>query len=131
MHKVDLEDGVDNVTTNRRTSTEDGSITQLLSKLLAVGFHLARLGRRPRLRTARNIEGHVTVIAGSRRRGSVGRHDALLLLADVASGENALHAGALVASLPPLVVHVLGDLDLVVGHEGQVAGVLGVVLVHC
>lgn len=125
-----LKDAVDNLATNSRTCSEDGGVAQLLAKLLAVLLHLAGLlGALRAVGAVADVEGHVAVVGGGRS-GGVGGHEGLVLLAHVAGGEDALHAGALVAALPPLRVHVLGNDDAVVGHEGKVAGVLGMVLVH-
>lgn len=117
-----------------RTCTENGGIAEFLAKLLALLLDLAGLawcgGSGLLLLSARgHVEGHVAVVGGGGR-GVVGGGYGFLFFAHVAGREDAVHAGALVAALPPLVVHVLGDGDLVVGHEGEVAGVLGVVLVH-
>ena len=126
-----LEDTVHNLASDGRTGTEDCGVSKLLTKLLAALLELARLllcGLLVLVDGAvvavAHVHGHVSVVADGRR------GDGLFLAANVARGEDALLAGALVAALPPLVVHVLGDDDLVVGHEGKVAGILSVVLVH-
>jgi hypothetical protein len=121
-----LKDSVDNFAADGRTCSEDGSVAELLAKLLALLLRLAGLRG---LRAAGDVERHVAVVGGDGRRRCHGHHR-LLLLAHVACGEDALHAGALVLSLPPLCVHVLGHGHLVVGHQREVAGVLRIVLVH-
>jgi hypothetical protein len=121
-----LKNSVDNFAADGRTCTEDGSVSKLLAKLLAILLHFAGLCR---LGAAGDVERHVSVVAGDGRRRRHG-HQRPLFLAHVARGEDALHAGALVLSLPPLRVHVLGHGDLVVGHEGEIARVLRIVLVH-
>jgi hypothetical protein len=125
--KTRLENAVHNLAANSGTGAEDGSVTQLLAKLLAALLKLARFLGRAVCRVG-NVQGRVPVVAHRDRRSS--RYDGLLLTANIAGWEDALLAGALVASLPPLVVHVLSDYNLVVRHEGQIASVLGVVLVH-
>jgi hypothetical protein len=125
---VNLKDAIDNLAANSRTCTEDGRIAELLAKLLALLLRLGGLAGRAG--AIADVEWHVAVVGRRGERRGRRHDDGLLVLAHVAGGEDALHAGALVAALPPLVVHVLGDSDFVIGHEREVAGVLRVVLVE-
>lgn len=148
-----LEDAVDNVATNRGTSTKDGGVTKLLAKLLAILANLA-VARGARLtwlaalcyRHGRNT-GIVRVLLRRwslglsgiavcrllwiRHRGGSGSGSLLLLLdEDVVLGEDALQAGAVVAAHPPVLVHVFVHVDLVVLLQAQVATITGLVAVQ-
>lgn len=128
-----LKDAVDNVSSDGRASTEDGRITQLLTKLLA---HLAGLATAfaLALTTLRNRHwGHVCVVGVLLLRwslriavhGLLWWHRSLVLLLDedVVAREDALLAGSLVAAHPPVRIHVLVHCDAVVLFKRQVSGV--------
>lgn len=124
-----LENAVDNIPSNSRTSTKNSRIPQLLAKLLP---HLRALpttntAGRSRLRLlsrpARNIQRHIAIVT-RRWRSLVLRHP------DIRPWENALLLRPLVPALPPLCIHVLRHGDGVVRHKCEVARVGGVVGVH-
>lgn len=110
-----------------RSRREPTGVAQLLPKLLALLVHLARLSRFGHghgtgpTAALRNLQRHVPVTAVRCWR--------LLRIDDahVAPRKDALEPRPLIASFGPVGVHPLGHGDVVVGQEGQVAGVGGLV----
>lgn len=138
-----LENAIDNVTTNGGTRTEDGCITQLLSKLLA---HLTRLAVLTFSLTAAFRNGHrrhigiIRILLHRRPRriavlrlgiGNVWSRLLLVVLDEnVASREDTLLACTEVLAHPPILVHVLVDSDLVVLLERNITSVRGDVAIQ-
>ena len=103
---------VSNLLVQSEKEHEHTSIPHLLSKLLPVCVQLALFSRR--LATAGNIQRHVAIARLHRRRRWVA-----LFVYDgyIGSGEDALKAGPLIASLGPVGIHELCDEDTVVGED--------------
>lgn len=146
------ENAINNVSANRSSCTENRCITQLLPELLAhlrsfawrvLCWLIRHLHRRYRTSIRITRSRRLLVLLLSWIRGIVIRaiviavgtvHASLLIIgrgegrgavfhADVVLGEDAGLAGADVLALPPLGVEVLGDGDVVVGLEVEVARV--------
>lgn len=124
---VILENAIDNVGSDRSTSTKDGRVAQFLSEFLA---HLSALAGFLSRTALADLQRHVSVIG--RLMGWHRRHHGGFLLDDlhVASRENALMTRSFVTALPPLRIHILGDLNSIIGLDLQVPGILCVILVQ-
>lgn len=140
-----LKDAVDNITTNSGTRTKNGSIAELLAKLLTILSNLAisalllfSVGRLP---TFSNSHGrHIRVVRVLLLRGTTlsrrgisilrlrvgggsvrGRLLLLVLNEDIVPGEYALLAGSGVLAHPPVLIHVLMHNNLVILIERYIA----------
>lgn len=139
-----LKDAVDNITTNSGTRTKNGSIAELLAKLLTIlsNFAISALllfsvGRLPTLSNSHGRHIRVVRVLLMRwtlsrrgisilrlrvRGGSVGGRLLLLVLnEDIVPGEYALLAGSGVLAHPPVLIHVLMHNNLVIFIERHIA----------
>ena len=129
--QLSLKDAVNNLSTNRSTSTKDSSVTELLAKLLAVLPSLATSFSAASAALGNSNRRHarvVRVLLGRRAIGWVAilRLDGRLVLLfdkDVVSGEDAFLSGTLVLAHPPILVHIFVHCDLVVFLERYIASV--------
>lgn len=134
--RSNLKDAVDNVATNGCACSENGCIPQFFAKFLSLLLRFTRwfaVGASSVVSLCYRHR-HISVahwatilLLRDGLRGACERGRLLIKHLDVAAREDTLQVRALVLAFPPFSVHVFGHNNTVIGGEGQVASIGGLI----